>query len=287
MSNEARSSAQAGCLYVVATPIGNLQDISARALSVLGVVDVVAAEDTRHSRKLLQHFGIGTPLIALHDHNEDAQAPQLVARLQGGEQIALISDAGTPLISDPGFPLVRACREVGVAVVAVPGASALVAALSVAGLPTDRFRFEGFLPRKRAARVELLEQLLHETSTLVFYEASHRVDESLQDMLDVFGGARYAVLARELTKLHETVLSGPLSELLARVQSDENQRKGEFVLMLAGAPAQVGDADAELERCLKVLLAELPLKQAAGLAAQLVGVKKNAAYQMALGLKQG
>lgn len=287
MSNEARSSAQAGCLYVVATPIGNLQDISARALSVLGVVDVVAAEDTRHSRKLLQHFGIGTPLIALHDHNEDAQAPQLVARLQGGEQIALISDAGTPLISDPGFPLVRACREAGVAVVAVPGASALVAALSVAGLPTDRFRFEGFLPRKRAARVELLEQLLHETSTLVFYEASHRVDESLQDMLDVFGGARYAVLARELTKLHETVLSGPLSELLARVQSDENQRKGEFVLMLAGAPAQVGDADAELERCLKVLLAELPLKQAAGLAAQLVGVKKNAAYQMALGLKQG
>ena len=274
-----------GCLYVVATPIGNLADISARALEVLQQVDVIAAEDTRHTRGLLQHFGINRPMLALHDHNEDAQAPQLVRRLAAGERFALVSDAGTPLISDPGFPLVRACREAGVAVVPIPGASALITALSVAGLPTDRFRFEGFLPRKATARRELLQGLVEEAATLVFYESSHRVVETLQDMLAVFGACRYAVLARELTKLHETVLSGALPDLLQQVQADDNQRRGEFVLMLAGAGVQADDSAAELDRCLGVLLGEVPLKQAAAIAAKLVGVKKNAAYQRALQLK--
>jgi len=281
------SEKQKGCLYVVATPIGNLGDMSARALEVLQGVDLVAAEDTRHTRSLLQHFGISKPMLALHDHNEDAQAPQLVRRLSEGERIALVSDAGTPLISDPGFPVVRACREAGVDVVPVPGPSALITALSVAGLATDRFRFEGFLPRKGAARRDFLQGLAGETATMVFYESSHRVVETLHDMCDIFGGIRYAVLARELTKLHETVLSGGLAELLEMVESDENQRKGEFVLMLAGAPVQSTESDQDLDRCLGVLLDELPLKQAAGIAAKLTGAKKNAAYQRALALREG
>jgi 16S rRNA (cytidine1402-2'-O)-methyltransferase len=274
-----------GCLYVVATPIGNLQDISARALSVLGEVDRISAEDTRHTRKLLQHFGIATPLSALHDHNEVALVPQMLDRLLAGERIALVSDAGTPLISDPGFPLVRACREAGVPVVPVPGPSALIAALSVAGLATDRFRFEGFLPRKPAARRECLQRLVDETATLVFYESSHRIAAALADLQAVFGGERFAVLARELTKLHETVLSGPLSALAVQVDEDENQRKGEFVLMLAGAEPRDDDRAAELDRVLRVLLDELPLKQAARLAAELVGVARNLAYQRALTLQ--
>jgi len=275
-----------GCLFVVATPIGNLADISARALEVLQTADVIAAEDTRHTRGLLQHFGINRPLLSLHEHNEDAQAPQLLERLLGGERVALVSDAGTPLISDPGFPLVRACREAGVDIVPVPGPSALVAALSVAGLPTDRFRFEGFLPRKATARRDCLRGLEAETATLVFYESSHRVLETLGDMVEVLGGGRYAVLARELTKLHETVLFGDLNTLLAKVRADENQRKGEFVLMLAGAVAQSTDSGQDLDRCLGVLLDELPLKQAARLAAKLSGVKRNAAYQRALELRE-
>jgi len=275
-----------GCLFVVATPIGNLADISARALEVLQTADVIAAEDTRHTRGLLQHFGINRPLLSLHEHNEDAQAPQLLERLLGGERVALVSDAGTPLISDPGFPLVRACREAGVDIVPVPGPSALVAALSVAGLPTDRFRFEGFLPRKATARRDCLRGLEAETATLVFYESSHRVLETLGDMVEVLGGGRYAVLARELTKLHETVLFGDLNTLLAKVRADENQRKGEFVLMLAGAVARSTDSGQDLDRCLGVLLDELPLKQAARLAAKLSGVKRNAAYQRALELRE-
>ena len=283
MSNDEQRK---GCLFVVATPIGNLADISARALEVLQTADVIAAEDTRHTRGLLQHFGINRPLLSLHEHNEDAQAPQLLERLLGGERVALVSDAGTPLISDPGFPLVRACREAGVDIVPVPGPSALVAALSVAGLPTDRFRFEGFLPRKATARRDCLRGLEAETATLVFYESSHRVLETLGDMVEVLGGGRYAVLARELTKLHETVLFGDLNTLLAKVRADENQRKGEFVLMLAGAVAQSTDSGQDLDRCLGVLLDELPLKQAARLAAKLSGVKRNAAYQRALELRE-
>lgn len=283
MSNKV--SNQSGSLWVVATPIGNLEDISARALRVLAEVDLVAAEDTRHSRRLLQHFGIDRPMLALHDHNEDQRATVLLQRLQAGESIALISDAGTPLISDPGYPLVRLCREVGVAVHPVPGASALVSALSVAGLPTDRFRFEGFLPRKPKLRREFLQQLATETATLVFYESSHRVRDTLDDMLASFGEARQAVLARELTKLHETVLSGSLADLAQALDSDENQAKGEFVLMLAGAPEVVAATDQELDQSLRILMQELPLKQAAALAAKLVGVKKNAAYQRALQLQ--
>lgn len=285
MSNQTPDNASPGCLYVVATPIGNLGDISERALEILRSVDCVAAEDTRHSGRLLQQFAIKKPMLALHDHNEDAQAPQLLARLQTGERIALVSDAGTPLISDPGFPLVRACREAGVSVVPVPGASALIAALSVAGLPTDRFRFEGFVARKPAARKEQFETLLAETATMVFYESSHRVRETVRDIAAVFGSERYVVLARELTKLHETVLVGSAGEILNQVESDEDQRRGEFVLMLAGTViSEQGPDSRELDRVLKVLLAELPLKQAAKLAGNLTGQGKNVAYQRALEL---
>lgn len=286
VSNQAQNHKGPGCLYVVATPIGNLGDISERALAVLRSVDCVAAEDTRHTGRLLQQFAIKKPLLALHDHNEDRQAPGLVARLQGGERIALVSDAGTPLISDPGFPLVRACRNAGVVVVPVPGPSALVAALSVAGLPTDRFRFEGFVARKPAARKEQLTMLADEVATLVFYESSHRVQETLEAISEVFGAERYLVLARELTKMHETVLAASVQEVLARVVEDDDQRRGEFVLMVAGCEPVLGEQDdRELDRVLGVLLDELPVKQAAGLAARLLDRKKNAVYQRALSLK--
>jgi 16S rRNA (cytidine1402-2'-O)-methyltransferase len=273
----------AGRLYIVATPIGNLKDITLRALEVLRSVDRVVAEDTRHSRRLLDHYGIGRPLLSLHEHNEDEAGARVIGLLEAGESLALISDAGTPLISDPGFPLVRACRDAGIAVVPVPGASALLAGLTVSGLPTDRFRFEGFLPRRPQARRARLEALRHEAVTLVFYESSHRVQAMLDDLAAVFGGARLAVLARELTKLHETVRAAPLAELCAWLAADENQRRGEFVVMLAGAPeaaAQAIDADGVL----RALLAELPVRQAAALAARITGERKNALYQRALEL---
>jgi 16S rRNA (cytidine1402-2'-O)-methyltransferase len=272
-------------LYVVATPIGNLEDISARALKVLTQVQVVAAEDTRHSGTLLAHFGIRASLISLHDHNEAERAPLLVARLQAGESVALISDAGTPLISDPGFDLVRAARAAGIAVTPIPGASALVAALSVSGLPTDRFVFEGFLPQKAAARRERLAALAGESRTLVFYESVHRLQESLQDMAAAFGPERAAVLARELTKLHEGVREAPLQALAEWAASDPAAGKGEVVVMVAGSAAQESVAlDAEAERVLKALLQELPVKQAAGLAAEITGRKKNELYDRALEL---
>ena len=278
-------SRRPGVLYVVATPIGNLADISARAREVLAAVDVVAAEDTRHSGTLLTHLGVKTPLISLHDHNEAERAPLLVARLQAGESVALISDAGTPLISDPGFDLVRAARAAGITVTPVPGASALVAALSVSGLPTDRFVFEGFLPAKSSARRERLAALGQETRTLVFYESVHRLKESLEDMAAAFGAARRAVLARELTKLHEGVRDAALQELVDWAGSDPAAAKGEVVLMVAGAAGAGAQAlDAEAERVLKLLLAELPLKQAAALAAEITGQKKNPLYDKALEL---
>ncbi len=276
-----------GRLFVVATPIGNLQDITLRAIETLRSVDRIAAEDTRHSRKLLQHYAIEKPMIALHDHNEDVLAARLVEQLQQGQSIALVSDAGTPLISDPGFPLVRACRESGVEVIPVPGASALIAALSVAGLPTDHFRFEGFMPRKQQARRAFLEGLLHETATLVFYESSHRIQAAMLDMVEVFGVDRQATLARELTKVYETVISASLAELRDQLAGDENQRKGEFVVMLAGAQPQDEPGDRELDRMLGLLLEELPLKQAAALAARITGLKRNAVYQRALFINQG
>ncbi len=272
----------AGRLYVVATPIGNLGDITARAVEVLGAVDRVIAEDTRHSGRLLAHLGIDRPLLSLHEHNEALAAQRVLDHLQGGESLALVCDAGTPLVSDPGFALVRRCRELGIEVVPVPGASALLAALSVSGLPTDRFRFEGFLPRRREARLARLEALRNETVTLVFYESSHRILEMLNDLEAVFAARRDAVLARELTKLHETVICAPLGELLERVRADEDQRRGEFVVLVAGADAEARPADTD--RLLSVLLDELPLSQAVALATRISGEKKNLLYQRALAL---
>lgn len=271
-----------GRLYIVATPIGHRDDITLRAIEVLRRVDLVVAEDTRHTGRLLDHLGLRRPLMSLHEHNEDEAARRVIERLLAGESLALVSDAGTPLISDPGFPLVRACREQGIDVVPVPGPSALVAALSVSGLPTDRFRFEGFLPRRQPARVAVLETLVRETATLVFYESSHRVAETLADMVAVFGGTRQAVVARELTKLHETVRPGALGELLAWVGADDDQRRGEFVLLLAGAePGEAAQA-LDVDRLLRILLEELPVKQAAGLAARISGGRRNALYRRAL-----
>ena len=275
-----------GVLYVVATPIGNLQDISARALDVLRSAELIAAEDTRHSRKLLAHYGIGTPLLAVHEHNEREVTDKLLRRLSGGENIALVADAGTPLISDPGFYLVRAARQQDLRVVPVPGPSALIAALSVAGLPSDRFLFEGFLPAKQAARRQRLQGLAAATATLVFYESSHRICDSLRDMADCLGGAREATVARELTKTFETVMHGNLDALIEQVAVDPNQQKGEFVVLVQGAPAQDrSDVDAEALRMLAVLLAELPLKQAAGLVAKITGLSKNVLYEEGLKLK--
>ncbi|PJI48974.1 MAG: 16S rRNA (cytidine(1402)-2'-O)-methyltransferase [Pseudomonas sp.] len=273
-----------GTLYVVATPIGNLDDISARALKVLADVALIAAEDTRHSVRLLQHFGIQTPLAACHEHNEREQGGRFLTKLLAGEDVALISDAGTPLISDPGYHLVRQARAAGIAVVPVPGACALIAALSAAGLPSDRFVFEGFLPAKAAGRRGRLEALLEEPRTLIFYEAPHRVLECIEDMAAVFGDERPALLARELTKTFETLKGLPLGELREFVASDSNQQRGECVLLVAGKPAPVGDeaVDAQTLRVLDLLLAELPVKRAAALAAEITGARKNQLYQLAL-----
>ncbi len=276
---------QAGTLYVVATPIGNFGDMTPRAVAVLQGVDFIAAEDTRHSGRLLTHFSIGTPTLALHEHNERAQAPRLVARIVAGESFALISDAGTPLVSDPGFHLVRVAREQGVCVVPVPGVSAVMASLSVCGLPTDRFVFEGFLPAKAGPRRKRLQALAGETRTLIFYEAPHRVLGSLDDMSAVVGAGRQAVLARELTKTFETVKSASLAELAAWVRDDTNQQKGEIVLLLAGAEAgEEGEDDGEARRILGVLLDELPLSQASALTARITGRKKKPLYQLGLTL---
>lgn len=274
----------AGTLYVVATPIGNLDDMSARALKVLAGVALIAAEDTRHSVRLLQHFGIETPLAACHEHNERDEGSRFIARLLAGDDVALVSDAGTPLISDPGYHLVRQARAAGVKVVPVPGACALIAALSAAGLPSDRFIFEGFLPAKAVGRRARLEQVKEEPRTLIFYEAPHRILECLQDMEAVFGGERPAVLARELTKTFETLKGLPLAELRAFVEADANQQRGECVVLVAGwsAPQDDQAISSDAMRVLDLLLAELPLKRAAALAAEITGVRKNLLYQAAL-----
>jgi len=274
-------------LYVVATPIGNRGDISARAVQVLQSVDLIAAEDTRHSGPLLRDLGIRTPLRALHEHNERQLLEQLLQRLQQGDSLALISDAGTPLISDPGFPLVRECQRRGIRVSPVPGPSAAICALSAAGLPSDRFLFEGFPPRTRSARRAYFQQLRRETATLIFYESSHRIESSLADMARSFGGQRRAVLARELTKRHETFIRAPLEALLERVQTDADQRRGEFVVLVSGAPrGEAGGVTGESQRILEILLQELPVKQAASLAARITGEKKNPLYQRAIELRQ-
>lgn len=267
-----------GVLHVVATPIGNLGDLSPRALDILRKVDAICAEDTRHTRQLLSHFAVERPLLALHQHNEEAQAAQLVARLLAGESLALVSDAGTPLVSDPGFRLVRAARAAGVRVSPVPGACAAIAALSVAGLPSDRFVFEGFLPAKAAARRERLSLLAAEPRTLLFYESAHRIGETLADMATAFGGTRRAVLARELTKLFETVLDGTLAELHARVATDADQRKGEFVVIVEGAGEDADARIAEGQRLYARLSGYLKPSQAARLAAELSGAPRKALY---------
>ncbi|HET7267700.1 MAG TPA: 16S rRNA (cytidine(1402)-2'-O)-methyltransferase [Oleiagrimonas sp.] len=273
------SAVQPGTLWVVATPIGHRDDLSARACEVLRQVALIAAEDTRHSRPLLAHHGIDTPLAALHEHNEREVVAGLIERLAGGDDMALISDAGTPLVSDPGFRLVRAARAAGVRVSPVPGACAAIAALSVAGLPSDRFVFEGFLPPKPAGRRTRLEQLAGESRTLIFYESSHRVAASLADMRDVFGGDREAVLARELTKLFETVIGELLEALAARVASDPDQQRGECVVLVAGCGDQADARLVEGRRIFAMLRDELPPARAAKLAAAISGAPRKALYQ--------
>jgi len=272
----------AGTLYIVATPIGNLEDITARAISVLHTVDLIAVEDKRHTSKLLKQFDIATPTLAYHDHSDKHMLDKLLTKLQAGKQLALVSDAGTPLISDPGYRLVFAARKAGIQVIPIPGACALVAALSIAGLPSDRFVFEGFLPAKQHGRRQRLDVLKQENRTMLFYEAPHRLLACLEDMQAVFGQQRRAVVARELTKLFETVLDGTVAELIDRVISDTNQQKGEFVLLVEGASSESEHADQNVLNTLDILLRELPLKQAVALAAEITGHKKNQLYQIAL-----
>ncbi|AFI83842.1 MULTISPECIES: 16S rRNA (cytidine(1402)-2'-O)-methyltransferase [Methylophaga] len=273
-------------LYIVATPIGNLADISARAIEVLSSVDVIAAEDTRHSKYLLQHHGIETSTISLHEHNEQQRSELLLTRIAAGESIALISDAGTPLISDPGYRLVNMAREQGIKVIPIPGACAVIAALSASGLSAERFAFEGFLPPKSTARRQALQSLENEPRTLIFYESPKRMVASLQDMLTVFGGERKACLARELTKMFETIVTLPLAELVDVVINDANHQKGEIVLLVEGQSTVVDRDEAEEVRVLQILLDEVPLKQAAAITASILGIKKNKAYEMALKLQQ-
>ncbi|WP_373001010.1 16S rRNA (cytidine(1402)-2'-O)-methyltransferase [Marinobacter sp.] len=288
--SEAGKAGSAGTLYVVATPIGNLDDLSPRATRTLAAVDVVAAEDTRHSGRLLSHLGIQKRLIALHDHNEKDRAAGLLAELEAGRDVALISDAGTPLISDPGYVLVRDARAAGFVVSPIPGPCALVAALSAAGLPTDRFLYVGFLPAKRSGRRASLEALSNETATLVFYESPHRILESVRDANEVLGSDREMVLGREITKTFETFYSGSAAEVLAELERDPHGSRGEFVVMIRGAVAQAGDSEAaamDVDRVLRVLLAELPVKKVAKMASELTGLSKNELYQRALALKDG
>jgi 16S rRNA (cytidine1402-2'-O)-methyltransferase len=282
-----------GRLYVVATPIGNLGDLSPRARAVLSDCALIAAEDTRHTGILLKHFGIQTPQLSLHDHNEQMRAAELIQRLRSGESVALVSDAGTPAISDPGFELVRAAAAAGIEIVAIPGPCAAIAALCIGALPTDRFCFEGFLPARAAARRERLKSLAQEPRTLVLYESPHRVQETLEDCALAFGETRAGAVVREITKLHETTYRGNLRELSSASRGDADFARGEIVLLIAGAPPSSGSGDAgadghggALDKALAALLVELPLKQAARLAAQITGVRDNEAYKRALFLKE-
>ena len=269
-------------LYVVATPIGNMGDMVHRAVHVLQTVALIAAEDTRHSQRLFQHYDIRTVTVPYHEHSEEHTTAKVIDVLDGGDSVALISDAGTPLISDPGYRLVKQVRAAGHRVIPIPGANAAIAALSVAGLPTDSFLFIGFLPAKAVARSDKLRQLQESPHTLVCYEAPHRVLACLQDMCRELGPDRPAVLARELTKMHETVFSGDLARLCEFVSSDANQQRGEIVILVEGAREQKDATEAEASRVLDILLRDLSLKQAASLAAEITGAKKNQLYQQAL-----
>lgn len=272
-----------GTLYVVATPIGNLGDMVPRAVETLQTVALIAAEDTRHSSRLLSHFDIKTPCIAYHDHSDEQRTEQLIARMHAGDSIALISDAGTPLVSDPGYRLVRSARQAGIQVVPIPGACAMIAALSAAGLPSDRFAFEGFLPAKQVARCTQLQNLAADPRTLIFYEAPHRILETLQDIAQVFGPEREVVMARELTKTFETIKGDKVADLADWVAADTNQQRGEIVLLVHGAPKPENEAMTPAQmHTMKVLLEELPVKQAASIGAKLTGLKKNFLYDWAL-----
>ncbi len=277
-----------GTLYVVATPIGNLGDITLRALEILKSVDAIAAEDTRHTSGLLNHFGISKKLIAVHQHNEQQSAEALVTRLNGGENIALVTDAGTPAVSDPGAIVVKVVREAGIKIVPIPGASAVIAALSASGIAESGFTFIGFLPASSSGRKKALQSLLGDIHTLVFYEAPHRIVESVADMAAIFGAERNIVIARELTKTFETIHKCSLGDAVKWLEADSNQQRGEFVLLIEASPVveMEGISDDE-KRVIKILLAELPLKQAVKLATDITGAKKNKLYDFALELKSG
>jgi 16S rRNA (cytidine1402-2'-O)-methyltransferase len=277
---------QPSTLYIVATPIGNLADISQRALNILENVDVIACEDTRHTQRLLSAYSIKNRTMSMHDHNERQRQEQIATLLQEGKSVALVSDAGTPLISDPGFHLVRHCRQLGLAVSPIPGACAAISALSVAGLPTDRFTFEGFLPSKSGARQATLNELASETRTMVFYDAPRRAIDTVEDIVKVLGGERYVVMARELTKTFETVHSDTAENLLAWLQEDPNQLKGEMVLIIEGHKVDPNEIPAHVIATLKLLLAEMKPKKACAIAAEIYGVKKNALYEYALAMKE-
>lgn len=273
-----------GILYIVATPIGNLQDITQRALDTFAQVDLIAAEDTRHSGLLLSHYGIKKPFFALHDHNEQEKAHILVEKLKQGSNIALISDAGTPLISDPGFHLVRQCREAGIRVVPLPGACAAITALCASGIASDRFCFEGFLPAKSKARKDKLENIAEEDRTLIFYESTHRILDTLEDMQSVLGDDRYIVLAREITKTWETITGNTIKNLREWLLEDPNRTKGEMVLIVEGKPKSDNNDEISPQavKALELIAEELPLKKAAAIVAELYGYKKNALYQFGL-----
>jgi 16S rRNA (cytidine1402-2'-O)-methyltransferase len=276
----------AGTLYVVATPIGNLADLAPRAVDVLGQVDLVLAEDTRHTAQLLRHCGLSKPLQSLHEHNERQKLESIVQRLQAGESLALVSDAGTPLLSDPGFPLVRRLRELDMPIISIPGPCAAVAALSVAGLATDRFAFEGFLPARPGARRTRLAGLADETRTLVFYESGKRLAGVLDDMCEILGPDREAAVARELTKLYESLYRGSLAQLRERAGSDVDMVRGELVVLVQGMPVAETAENPELDRVLGVLLPELPLSQAVKLAVELCGLRRNEVYKRAMQLQK-
>ena len=279
-------SINTGILYIVATPIGNLGDMSYRAVSVLQKVDLIAAEDTRHSAKLLNHYAIRTPSISFHEHNERQRTTQILSRLEVGESVALISDAGTPLVSDPGYRLVTTAKAAGIRVSPIPGPCAAIAALSVSASPMDRFVFEGFLPTKPTVRKHRLRQLQDELRTLVFYESSHRIGDTLRDLRDIYGGSRRAVVARELTKIHETVYQNSLNELCVWIAANAKHRLGEFVILVQGASAAQGTTvEQYLQKVLSILLVEIPLNQAVRLAAAITQSPKNQVYALALSIK--
>lgn len=275
-----------GKLYVVATPIGNLADFSYRAIEILQQVDLIAAEDTRHTKVLLQHYGINNKLVSLHQHNEAKAAPSLIDKIQQGLTLALVSDAGTPLLSDPGMPLVKLARQAGIEVSPVPGACALIAALSVSGLAVNRFSYEGFLPRTSSSRKAYFKIKKNESATWVFYESSHRILASLEDLSEIITGERRVVLARELTKLHETVVNDCLANVLEQVKNNSNMQKGEFVVMVEGAVVEkkINSISDEQKRILLILLKQCSIKTAVAMAVEITGARKKVLYQAALAL---